>query len=180
MLAAGLVAKKAVEKGLTDEAVGQDEPGARLEGGHRLPHRRRPDAVRWKQLRFNLVGYGCTTCIGNSGPLPAAVSQEHRGRRPRRRGGPQRQSQLRGPRPSRSARQLPRVAAAGRRLRARRPHRHRSAHRAARRTTRRQAGLSQGHLADAAGSQRRRRAVGARGDVHKEYGEVFKGDEHWQ
>ena len=32
------------------------------------------------QLRFNLVGYGCTTCIGNSGPLPAAVSeaiQEH-------------------------------------------------------------------------------------------------------
>ena len=45
MLAAGLLAKKAVERGLQGQAVGQDQPGARVEGGHRLPGRRRPDAL---------------------------------------------------------------------------------------------------------------------------------------
>ena len=70
-----------------------------------------------EQLRFNVVGYGCTTCIGNTGPLPDAVSKEIAddglvvsavliG-----------QPQLRGPRPPRGAGQLPRLAAAGRRLR---------------------------------------------------------------
>ena len=38
-----------------------------------------------EQLGFNLVGYGCTTCIGNSGPLPPADLQGDRGRRPGRR-----------------------------------------------------------------------------------------------
>ncbi len=37
-----------------------------------------------EQLRFYLVGYGCTTCIGNSGPLPAEVSQDDRRQRPGR------------------------------------------------------------------------------------------------
>ena len=45
MLAAGLLAKKAVAAGPQDEAMGQDQPGARLEGGHRLPDRSGPDAL---------------------------------------------------------------------------------------------------------------------------------------
>ena len=70
-------------------------------------------------------GYGCTTCIGNSGPLPEDVAQgDHRGR-PGGRGGPLRQPQLRGPRQPARQGQLPGLAAAGRRVRARRHGRHR-------------------------------------------------------
>ena len=86
-----------------------------------------------EQLRFHVVGYGCTTCIGNSGPLPEAISQGDRRRAAWSSSAVlQRQPQLRGPRPCRGAGELPRVAAAGRRLRPRRPHRHRLGHRAAR------------------------------------------------
>ncbi|MCI1737065.1 MAG: aconitase family protein [Pseudomonas veronii] len=42
-------------------------PGS--QGGHRLSRQGRP-ARRPRRIGFNLVGYGCTTCIGNSGPLP--------------------------------------------------------------------------------------------------------------
>ena len=74
MIGAGLLAKKAVERGLTTQAVGEDQPGAGLEGRHRLS-RIAPDLTPYlDQLGFNLVGYGCTTCIGNSGPLPEDVS----------------------------------------------------------------------------------------------------------
>ncbi len=76
-------------------------------------------------LGFALAGYGCTTCIGNSGPLDEAVAGGHRGERPRRRGGPVGQPQLRGPHPPARPRELPRLAAAGRGVRARRPGRHR-------------------------------------------------------
>ena len=58
------------------QALGEDEPGARLEGRHRVPAQGRARAATWTQLGFNLVGYGCTTCIGNSGPLPDDVSAE--------------------------------------------------------------------------------------------------------
>ncbi len=70
-------------------------------------------------LGFHVVGYGCTTCIGNSGPLPDA------GRRGRARQGPGgrrralRQPQLRGPHQRPGADELPRLAAARRGLRAR-------------------------------------------------------------
>nr|BBH90922.1 aconitate hydratase A [Thermosporothrix sp. COM3] len=74
MVAAGLVAKKAVEKGLkVNPAVKTSlAPGSRavidyLKNANLLPY--------LEQLRFNLVGYGCTTCIGNSGPLPEPVAQ---------------------------------------------------------------------------------------------------------
>ena len=78
MIGAGLVAKKAVERGLTQQAVGEDQPGAGLEGRHRVP-RPRPACSRIStQLGFNLVGYGCTTCIGNSGPLPDEIGAEVR------------------------------------------------------------------------------------------------------
>ena len=67
MIGAGLLAKKAVERGLQREAVGEDEPGARLEGRDRLPASAAGLTPYLEQLGFNLVGYGCTTCIGNSG-----------------------------------------------------------------------------------------------------------------
>jgi aconitate hydratase len=79
MVAAGILAKKAVEKGLKTKPWVK----ASLAPGSKVVTDYLHDAGLDKyldQLRFNLVGYGCTTCIGNSGPLPAAVSeaiQEH-------------------------------------------------------------------------------------------------------
>ena len=65
---------------------GQDIPRSRLQGGHRLPG----GAAGWMaplaQLGFALAGYGCTTCIGNSGPLDApvveAIEEHESSRRP--------------------------------------------------------------------------------------------------
>ena len=74
MVAAGLLAKKAVEKGLTVPPWVKTSlaPGSRVvtdyyQKAGLLPY--------LEKLRFNVVGYGCTTCIGNSGPLPADVSK---------------------------------------------------------------------------------------------------------
>ena len=53
--------------------MGEDLAGARLQGGDRLSDQR-GSAEGLDALGFNLVGYGCTTCIGNSGPLPQAIS----------------------------------------------------------------------------------------------------------
>ena len=74
MVAAGLLAKKAVEKGL------QTQPWvkASLAPGSKVVTDYLHDAgldTYLDQLRFNLVGYGCTTCIGNSGPLSPEVSE---------------------------------------------------------------------------------------------------------
>jgi aconitate hydratase len=54
--------------------VGQDQPRARVAGGHRLPDQGRA-AEHLDALGFDLVGYGCTTCIGNSGPLAEPISK---------------------------------------------------------------------------------------------------------
>ncbi|MGH7179004.1 MAG: aconitate hydratase AcnA, partial [Tepidisphaeraceae bacterium] len=74
MVAAGLVAKRAVEKGLkvpgyvkTSLAPGSKVVTDYLEKAGLSPF--------LDQLGFNTVGYGCTTCIGNSGPLPDAVAR---------------------------------------------------------------------------------------------------------
>ena len=57
------------------EAVGQDLAGARLAGGRGISTRS-PDLQKYLDaLGFNLVGFGCTTCIGNSGPLPEEISE---------------------------------------------------------------------------------------------------------
>lgn len=74
MIAAGLVAKKAVERGLTTKPWVK----ASLAPGSKVVTEYLKDAGLDKyldQLRFNLVGYGCTTCIGNSGPLPLEISK---------------------------------------------------------------------------------------------------------
>jgi aconitate hydratase len=74
MIGAGLLAKKAVERGLsvpsyvkTSLAPGSTVVTRYLETAGLTPY--------LDQLGFNLVGYGCTTCIGNSGPLPEEVVQ---------------------------------------------------------------------------------------------------------
>ncbi|HKC23569.1 MAG TPA: aconitate hydratase AcnA, partial [Thermoanaerobaculia bacterium] len=73
MLGAGLLAKKAVERGLTTKPWVKTSlaPGSKvvteyLREAGLLPY--------LEALGFHLVGYGCTTCIGNSGPLPEPVS----------------------------------------------------------------------------------------------------------
>jgi aconitate hydratase len=74
MVAAGLLAKKAVEKGLSVPAWVKTSlaPGSKvvrdyLDRAELTPY--------LEKLKFHVVGYGCTTCIGNSGPLPEEVSQ---------------------------------------------------------------------------------------------------------
>ncbi|MEY9872700.1 aconitate hydratase [Streptacidiphilus sp. MAP12-33] len=74
MLGAALLAKKAVEKGLTVKPWVKTTlaPGSKVvmdyyEKAGLLPY--------MEKLGFNLVGYGCVTCIGNSGPLPEEVSK---------------------------------------------------------------------------------------------------------
>ena len=74
MVAAGLVAKKAVERGLMTKPWVK----ASLAPGSKVVTQYLDDAGLTPfldQLRFNLVGYGCTTCIGNSGPLSHEISQ---------------------------------------------------------------------------------------------------------
>ena len=74
MMGAGLVAKKAVEKGLnvaphvkTSLAPGSKVVTEYLKTSDLLPY--------LEELKFDVVGYGCTTCIGNSGPLDQAISE---------------------------------------------------------------------------------------------------------
>ncbi|PJI34534.1 aconitate hydratase AcnA [Acinetobacter pseudolwoffii] len=74
MLAAGLLAKKAIEKGLQRKPWVKSSlaPGSKvvsdyLDAAGLTPY--------LNQLGYNLVGYGCTTCIGNSGPLPEVIEE---------------------------------------------------------------------------------------------------------
>ena len=75
LIAAGLLAKKAVERGLevpgwvkTSLAPGSKVVLDYLQKAGLMPY--------LEKLKFHIVGYGCTTCIGNSGPLPVEVSKE--------------------------------------------------------------------------------------------------------
>jgi aconitate hydratase len=73
MIAAGLLAKKAVERGLTRKPWVKSSlaPGSKVVTEY---YRRSGLDTYLDELGFNLVGYGCTTCIGNSGPLPDEIS----------------------------------------------------------------------------------------------------------
>ena len=73
LVAAGLLAKKAVEKGLTVPAWVKTSlaPGSLVVTEYLTRSGLMPYL---EKLKFNVVGYGCTTCIGNSGPLPQEVS----------------------------------------------------------------------------------------------------------
>ena len=74
MVAAGILAKKAVEKGLCVPPWVKTSlaPGSRVVTDY---YEKAGLLSYLDKLRFNVVGYGCTTCIGNSGPLPADVSK---------------------------------------------------------------------------------------------------------
>jgi aconitate hydratase len=74
MVAAGILAKKAVEKGLRVPPWVKTSlaPGSRVVTDY---YQNAGLLTYLDKLRFNVVGYGCTTCIGNSGPLPADVSK---------------------------------------------------------------------------------------------------------
>ena len=74
MVAAGLLAKKAVENGLTIRPVVKTSlaPGSRVV----TDYLEKAGLQRYlNELGFNLVGYGCTTCIGNSGPLDPGIEE---------------------------------------------------------------------------------------------------------
>ncbi len=74
LMAAGLVAKKAIERGLQRKPWVKTSlaPGSKVV----TDYLERAGLTRYlDELGFNLVGYGCTTCIGNSGPLPDAIGQ---------------------------------------------------------------------------------------------------------
>jgi aconitate hydratase len=75
MIAAGILAKKAVEKGLTvaPHVKTSLAPGSRVVTDY---YNKSNLTEYLDKLGFQTVGYGCTTCIGNSGPLPEAVSNE--------------------------------------------------------------------------------------------------------
>jgi aconitate hydratase len=93
MVGAGLVAKKAVEKGLSVKSYVKTSmaPGSRVVTEY-LQHAGLMDPL--STLGFNVVGYGCTTCIGNSGPLTTEVVEAISGVEPGRSFCSFRQSQL--------------------------------------------------------------------------------------
>jgi len=73
MLAAGLLAKRAVERGLTSKPWVKTSlaPGSKVV----MEYYERAGLIPYlEELGFHLVGFGCTTCIGNSGPLPEEIS----------------------------------------------------------------------------------------------------------
>ncbi len=74
LIAAGLVAQKAVEKGLNVKGYVKTSfaPGSRVVEEYLKEAGLMPSL---EKLGFNIVGYGCTTCIGNSGPLPDNVAE---------------------------------------------------------------------------------------------------------
>jgi aconitate hydratase len=74
MIAAGLLAKKAVKLGLTTQPWVKTSlaPGSQVVTDY---FKKAGLVEPLDQLGFNLVGYGCTTCIGNSGPLPEPISK---------------------------------------------------------------------------------------------------------
>ncbi len=79
MVAAGLVAKKALERGLDVKPWVKTSmaPGSRVVTSY-LERSGLLNCL--ERLRFNVVGYGCTTCIGNSGPLPDEIAAQVRER----------------------------------------------------------------------------------------------------
>ncbi|MEO7823015.1 MAG: aconitate hydratase AcnA, partial [Gemmatimonadaceae bacterium] len=74
MLAAGLLARNAVDKGLMTKPWVKTSlaPGSKVVTEY---FRAAGVMESLQKLRFNVVGFGCTTCIGNSGPLPQAISE---------------------------------------------------------------------------------------------------------
>ncbi len=146
------------------QAVGEDFAGARLAGGDRVSRQGRPAGaprrarLQPRRLRLHHLHRQLRPAVGGD-------FRGHRRQGAGRRLGAVRQPQLRGPRQSRYARQLPRLAAAGGHLCADRQHARQRHQRPARHRHGRHAGLSQGHLADHQGGGRSDPHRGQRGHV---------------
>ena len=155
MIGAGLLAKKAVERGLTRKPWVKSSlaPGSKVVTEYL--ERRGADAVS-RSARLQPGGLRLHDLHRQQRSAARRGLGRHPREEPGRRLGAERQPQLRGPHPAGSARQLPGVAAAGRGLRAGRHDHQGPDHRAARRRPGRQAGLPEGHLADRAGNAGRR------------------------
>ena len=113
MIGAGLLAKKAVDRGLQRKPWVKTSlaPGSKVV----TDYLNKAGCTHYlDELGFNLVGYGCTTCIGNSGPLPDEIAADVREHGLVVCFGAERQSQLRGTHSAGRARELSGVAAAGR------------------------------------------------------------------
>ena len=180
MIGAALLARKAVERGLTAQAVGEDHPGAGVQGGHGLLREGRPGAVpgqaRLQPGRLRLHHL-------HRQLRPAARGGVRRGQRGRPRGGPRavRQPQLRGPDQPGREDELPRLAAAGGGVRDRRHDGHSTSttsHWAPTRTANRCTCATSGP------PRRRSRTVidsAISSEMFtKDYADVFAGDERWQ
>ena len=163
MLGAGLVARNAVARGLQRQPWVKTSlaPGSKVVTEY-LERAGLDEPL--DELGFNLVGYGCTTCIGNSGPLPEEISAAVDEGDLAVVLGALRQPQLRGAHQPRREDELPRIAAAGRRLRAGRDDGHRPRQRPAGHRRRGQRRLPQGPLADREGGRPDRR--GGRAERH--------------
>ncbi len=137
-------------EGARQQALGQDQPRPGLEGGHRVLQRGgahplpRPARLQPRRLRLHHLHR-------QQRPAPAGDLEDHRGARPGRGRRALRQPQLRRAHQLGRARQLPGLAAAGRRLRPRRADRRRLPDRAARHRQGRPAGLPARRLADPPG-----------------------------
>ncbi len=115
MIAAGLLAKKAVEKGLKVDAASKQAlaPGSRVV----TDYLEKAGLQKYlDKLGFQLVAYGCTTCIGNSGPLEERIENAIKESRYDRSERVKRQPQLRSAHPWRRQSELPHVPPPCRRL----------------------------------------------------------------
>ena len=117
------------------QAMGEVEPRARVEGGHRVPRGGGADSVS-RRARLPDRRLRVHDLHRELRPAPRRDLAGDRRRRPRGLRGAVREPELRSPHPSRGEGELPRLTAARRRLRARRPHGHRPRRRAARTGTR--------------------------------------------
>ena len=180
MVAAGLLARNAVARGLRTPGWVKTSlaPGSRavtdyLEGAGLMDPLRgaglRPGRLRLHHLHRQLR------------PAGRADRGGDRRQRPGRRGGPVRQSQLRGAHPSAGAGQLPRLAAAGGGVRAGRPHRRRPDHRAAGHRRRRRSRSSSTELWPSNEEVATVVAEQVRSEVFtRNYASVFDGDDRWR
>ncbi|MGY4341958.1 aconitate hydratase 1 [Bradyrhizobium sp. LM2.9] len=167
LIGAGLLARNAAAKGLKAKPWVKTSlaPGSQVVAAYLADSGLQADLDK---VGFNLIGFGCTTCIGNSGPLPEEISKSINDN------GIVAAAVLSGNRnfegrvsPDVQANYLA-LAAARRRPRARGQRHQEPGRRAARRRQGRQAGLPEGHLADDEGDQRLHEEVRDRGDLQEE------------
>ena len=131
MVAAGLVARGAVDRGLDRQAVGQDHPGPGLAGGHGLPRPGRAHRAAGRASGSTWSASAAPPASATPGPLLPGVSEAVHDGDLSVAVGAVGQPELRGPDPSRRPDELPGLAAAGGGLRPGRHHGHRPHHRSA-------------------------------------------------